>query len=264
MTLPPAHPALFPVRAHLAAAFAHGRPTPAIWTALARAAGLTNAQGLPITFVPPTHPPPPALAFERRIFETGEVETRDNWHDIFHACAWLAFPLAKARINALHVADGRYASANGRSDLRNVLSLFDEGGMAVVSREPALLDDLRAFAWRRLFVERRALVPHAMDFVVFGHALNERILNLHHGSTAKAVLIEVDDPYFGQEPMARVAWLDARLAAMIGGPAFPATGRALQPVPVKGIPGWAPENENPAYYDDVLQFRPGRREALAC
>lgn len=264
MTLAFMHPALAPVRAHLTAAFAQGRPTPATWTALARTAGITNARGQAVTFVPPSHPSPSALAFEQRIFEAGEVETRDNWHDIFHACAWLAFPRTKARINALHVADGSHPSANGRSDLRNVLSLFDEGGMVVVSREPALLDDLRAFAWRRLFVERRADVLRAMDCVVVGHALNERVLDLHHGSTAKAVLIEVAGDYFALDRAARVAWLDARLSAMIGGPAFPATGRALQPVPVKGIPGWCADNEDPAYYDDASQFRPGRRAALAC
>ncbi|HLO65211.1 MAG TPA: DUF3025 domain-containing protein, partial [Azonexus sp.] len=35
----------------------------------------------------------------------------------------------------------------------------------------------------------------------------------------------------------------------------------FQPLPLLGIPGVTPENENPAYYDDTWQFRPGRRAA---
>jgi len=34
--------------------------------------------------------------------------------------------------------------------------------------------------------------------------------------------------------------------------------RDLQPLPLKGIPGWAAENQDPAYYRDERQFRPGR------
>jgi hypothetical protein len=30
---------------------------------------------------------------------------------------------------------------------------------------------------------------------------------------------------------------------------------------VLGIPGMTPDNENPAYYDDLWQFRPARRAA---
>ena len=32
-----------------------------------------------------------------------------------------------------------------------------------------------------------------------------------------------------------------------------------RPLPLLGIPGATAENENPAYYDDVRQFRPARR-----
>lgn len=259
-----AHPALGPVRGLLEEAFADGWPTPASWSRLAAARGVVNANGLPVRFVAPAHPSPSALDFERRMFDSGCVETRPNWHDAFHACTWLAFPLTKARINALHVADGAHASANRRSDLRNVLTLFDEGGMVVAHADPGLAQALRDFAWRRLFVERRAEVARAMDFVVIGHALYERTLALHHGSTARAVPVEVGPAYFDADTAARVRWLDAHLAALVGTPGFPARGRDLQPVPVKGIPGWADENEDPAYYDDLTQFRTGRREGVPC
>jgi hypothetical protein len=32
----------------------------------------------------------------------------------------------------------------------------------------------------------------------------------------------------------------------------------MRPLPVLGIPGWAPGNEEPAFYDDTAVFRAGR------
>jgi hypothetical protein len=207
-------------------------------------------------------PPPSALRFEQRIFERGEVETRPQcWHDTFHACAWLAFPRTKARINALHVADGAHDSPNRRSILRNFLTLFDEGGIVVASLRPDLLELLRGFRWGALFREHRQAVCEAMDFVIFGHALYERALAMHHGSTGKGILLEVEPAYFALDMAGRLACLDQRLAVMFGAPAFAPRTTQLQPLPIKGIPGWAVENEDPAYYDDVAQFRPGRRAA---
>jgi hypothetical protein len=39
--------------------------------------------------------------------------------------------------------------------------------------------------------------------------------------------------------------------------------RDFQPLPLLGIPGVTPDSEDPAYYDDTWQFRPGRRGAAA-
>jgi hypothetical protein len=258
----PDHPALAPVRPLLDAACDGGWPTSADWSAMACARGVRNQQGRPIVFVPPSMPPPSALAFERRIFERGEVETRPQcWHDAFHACTWLAFPHTKARINALHVADGAHDSPNRRSILRNFLTLFDEGGIVVASTRPELLDLLRGFRWQALFREHRQAVRESMDFVIFGHALYERALAMQYGSTGKGILLEVEPAYFSLDMAGRLACLDQRLAGMFGAPAFAPRTTHLQPVPIKGIPGWAAENEDPAYYDDVAQFRPGRRAA---
>jgi hypothetical protein len=30
------------------------------------------------------------------------------------------------------------------------------------------------------------------------------------------------------------------------------------PLPILGVPGWAPENERGSYYEDAAVFRPGR------
>lgn len=232
------------------------------WSGLAARQGLKNARGLPVSFVPSSHPPPSALGFEQRIFARGEVETRaDCWHDAFHACTWLTFPRAKARINALHLEDGLDDTPNRRSVLRNILTLIDEGGIFVVSSNPALLGLLRAFEWHTLFWQQRAAVLREMDFVIFGHALYERALSMHYGSTGRGVLFEVAPAYFGWSMAARLAHLDARLVELLAHPARLTNTAMLHPVPLKGVPGWDAANECEDYYRDVQQFRPGRRKA---
>ena len=224
-----------------------------------------NTRGLPISFVAPSAPPPPAIAFERRIFEKGEVETRPEcWHDAFHAIAWLSFPRAKARINALHVADGLADSPNRRSVLRNVLTLIDEGGLLVAFTDAGQERLLRGFRWHELFWRQRDGVRQTMDFVIFGHALYERALEMHHGITGRGVLIRVDADYFALEAAARIAHLEDRLCALLDDVLLLTSAHFLQPVPIKGIPGWAAENEDEAYYFDTSQFCTGRRASAAC
>ena len=261
----PDHPALLPLRPLLDQTFRGPWPDLAQWNLLARAQALTNLMGLPIIFVPPSLPPGSALDFEHRIYSRGEIETRPEcWHDAFHALTWLTFPRAKARINALHVADGLADSPNRRSVLRNVLTLIDEGGLlvAVTSSEQERL--LRGFAWHALFWDRRDQVRQTMDFVIFGHALNERALDMPHGITGRGVLIEVAPGYFNLDMAGRVAHLDARLCAILDDHATLTAQDFLQPVPLKGIPGWATENLDETYYTDTSQFCTGRRGALAC
>ena len=214
----------------------------------------------------PRHPPPPALAFEEKIYATGAVETRHTtWHDTFHALAWLTFPKTKARINALHVADGlrdANEAPNRRSALRNRLTLFDEGGLIVASCNPALHDLVRDFAWHRLFWQERAAVQTQMDFVVFGHALYERALNLHYGSTGRAWLVSAPPAYFEWDDARRLAYLDDYLScALQTAPTAAPHLALLQALPVKGIPGWAAENKVESYYADEKQFRPKRKVA---
>jgi hypothetical protein len=55
-----------------------------------------------------------------------------------------------------------------------------------------------------------------------------------------------------------MAELDAALAE-----AFTAdrlAGKPFTPLPVLGVPGWWPENQNFSFYDDSLVFRPAGRK----
>ena len=55
-----------------------------------------------------------------------------------------------------------------------------------------------------------------------------------------------------------VAAVDQHLAADVAADCL-RHPRDLQPLPLLGIPGLTPESEDPAFYEDTWQFRPGRR-----
>jgi hypothetical protein len=177
---------------------------------------------------------------------------------------WLCFPRTKARINALHLSEGLVDTPNRRSVLRNMLTLFDEGGLIVVARDVALLDLVRAFRWHALFWQQRDAVRERMDFVIFGHALYERTLAMDYGATGRALLFEAGADYFDLDMADRLRWLDAKAAALFADPVRLAATTSLQPVPINGIPGWHPESARESYYFDTRQFSPGRRRAAAC
>ena len=213
------------------------------------------ANGQRIRFVPPRAD---GLVYECRIWESGEVETRpDNWHDFFNALVWLSFPQTKTAISAAHVR-AMQAPGEARGTARDVLTHFDECGIVVLSSQPDLLALLRAFRWKELFVERRAEVVRAMRFVIFGHATYEQMLRPFRGLTAKAVLYEVSEAWLAKGDSEQLAAVDTLLATDLLSGSY-TRPRDFQPLPLMGIPGVTPENEDPAYYDDTWQFRPGRR-----
>jgi hypothetical protein len=234
-------------------------PDPGDLNTLARERDVRSGGGASLAFVPPAAGPSTAARhYEGRIFRTGEVATRPgSWHDLFNALAWLAFPRTKAVLNRLHHDElARRGDGPARGTARDVATLFDEGGIVVACAAPELAQLLAGFAWRRLFWERRADVARSMRFLVFGHAILERALAPFKGVTAKALVIDVAGDRL--DDVALVDRLDAAAAEHFARPQSLASTRALQPLPVLGIPGWTPENEEPAFYDDAAVFRSGR------
>ena len=204
------------------------------------AAGLKTESGKRLRLVPPGAKD---AYYEAKVFETGEVETRpDSLHDWFNALAWLAFPRTKARINALHVRELPLEKRGQRGSLRDLLTIFDEGGAIVVCDDEELLSLLRRFAWRPLFLERRERVLHAMRIFVFGHAVLEKALEPWPGITCKAIVLPGGD-------------LDAQAAQWLGAQDRSASPRLLAPLPIFGYPGWFP-GQDAAFYSDKRYFRP--------
>ena len=206
---------------------------------------IRTESGKPIRFVPPAPSDP---YYEVHLFETGRVQTRpESKHDLFNALAWLAFPKTKARINAMHAAEipkERRSNGGKRGRLRDMLTIFDEGGAIAVCRDD-VAELLRQARWRELFVERH----RDLRIVVVGHAVLEQALQLsgppHPGITCKVIFA---DP---------ARDLDAQAADWLG--AVGRTPRDMPPLPVFGYPGWFPGSDRPGFYDDERYFRLLRR-----
>jgi hypothetical protein len=233
-----AHPIFDPLRPWLEELGA--APSLAALNAAADRQGLRTASGRCVRFVPPSGADP---YYEIHLFETGQVQTRaGNRHDLFNALCWLAFPLTKARINALHAAElPREGARRGR--LRDLLTILDEGGALVACADEGLNALIRMFRWKELFWQQRARVLAAMRFVVLGHAVLEQALAPWPGITCKVLFV---DPARDADAQA-ADWL-ARLPA-------DASPRLLAPLPVFGYPGWLPESDAAAFYDDTRFFR---------
>ncbi|MDQ3259545.1 MAG: DUF3025 domain-containing protein [Pseudomonadota bacterium] len=199
--------------------------------------------------------------YETQIFATGAVPTRPgNLHDGFNALVWLTFPHTKAALNARHVAAQRVAAKSShRTPAQDALTLFDECGVIVASDRQDLLALIAGFEWKQLFWRRRGELNRHMKFFLFGHGLMEQLLNPYVGLTGKALLITVESAWLEASPDVACSYIDATCRALIASAGALSRSRDLMPLPVLGIPGWAPENGAEAYYDNVQYFRPGRR-----
>lgn len=204
---------------------------------LERGDGVAAALGHP-RFVP-QHELPAGVAYELFIWRSGRVPTRDNLHDLFNGLVWLRFPALKLRLNELHAAQiQREGVGAARGPLRDALTLFDENGAWWQAPAP-LVDALRRRDWTALFSVHRVLWPQSRLTLV-GHALLEKLVQPRKPVTAhlwpapEAVgeLLSIDAPHWARKP--------------------------FLPLPVLGVPGWWPGNEEAGFYDDAGVFRPPR------
>jgi len=77
--------------------------------------------------------------------------------------------------------------------------------------------------------------------------------------TGQGLLLAVEPAFFAWPLSRRLEHLDSLLADYLAEPQHCRSTRDLSPVPLLGVPGWAAENDNAAYYDNTAYFRPGRR-----
>ncbi|MBL8520998.1 MAG: DUF3025 domain-containing protein, partial [Betaproteobacteria bacterium] len=179
----------------------------------------------------------------------------------FNALAWLSFPAAKGAINAQHaalLAERGDVEARARSVERDVLTLFDEGGIAIACADPALAEAIRAFRWRELFWERRADCAAKLRCFLFGHGQLEKALDPYVGVTAHAILVPVGEVFLAASREAQVVTLDHHLARWLGDRRNLSGTHHLHPFPYLGFPGWFAANAEPAFYDNPRYFRAGR------
>lgn len=251
-----AHPVFDPVRSVLAQLVHEPDwPDPERLNALAARLGAAprTASGLPVRFVVPAAA---GVNYELQVHASGEVATRPrNWHDLFNALAWLAFPLSKATLNAIHASEIA-RETRGREPARDLLTIFDEGGALVACTDPYLFELIRSFRWQTLFWNERARVRAGMRILVFGHAVLEKALEPWPGITCKALLLAVEPALIGAPIEQLRAVLDAAAAGWFEACARGGSPRDLAALPVFGYPGWSAEGERAEFYADARYFRP--------
>jgi len=214
-----------------------------------------NMRGLALKFVPASQ-----LAgtdYEKHIFETGEVSTRENnWHDLFNALVWCRMPRLKAAMNAIHYremqAEGNTGTAGERcrGQLRDALTLLDESGVFVSGTSPEILQSLVRRDWNEVFVTQREAWCSQLRVVVCGHALLEKFLMPYKAMTAHAYVIHDIGPNLPE----KIDEWSGR--ALLAGRLFSAPA-SLSPLPLAGIPGWwAAGRQDQVFYEDQDVFRP--------
>lgn len=224
-----------------------GEPLAQAVNAGGRCDEVLNVTGAPVRFVPQAALPP-GMAYEQFIFETCQVPTRDGLHDFFNGLVWLHFPQTKRRLNQLQAAQ---IAADGvqavRGPVRDAITVFDENA-ALLQAPDVLWQALVARHWEHLFVGLRPLWAQA-GLTLFGHALLEKLVRPRKAITVHVYRVPLD---------LRACALDRWLAQDLQAERLAA--KPFVPLPLLGIPGWWPANEDVAFYDDAQVFRPARAD----
>lgn len=196
------------------------------------------------------------LHYEQRIAEHGRIATREgSWHDLFNALIWLRHPALKQALNQRQIAEIARMGPKQRSRPQYALTQFDEGGVVVLLRDPALLALWDAHAWHGLFWRhRQAWLDGSIQLSLFGHALLELALNPGKLLVGKALVFQsTSADLAGVQRLCVEAILDSRL---LNDPL------ELRPLPLAGIPGWHDDNVGETFHLTTPCYQP-RREGRA-
>lgn len=222
---------------------------------------ITSKLGQTIRFVEQTHKPSSfEEQYEPRIFLKGEVLTRyASWHDFFNMLIWLTFPTTKAMLNNLQYLSikQRIHKSPQRNALENMLTLFDENGLVIVSSDATLLSLIENFQWKELFWHRRSAIEKKLRCYVFGHSLHEKFLKPYIGMTGHAILLQENQTFFNNTLSDQIQTIDSTLAQIFAQKKINSPSM-LKPFPVLGMPNWY-DNGQESFYDNKSYFRQSRR-----
>ena len=206
-----------------------------------------------VSFIPQS-----ALAsYEQDVYLRRNVCTRqENWHDFFNNVTWILYPKTKwAIIQRGYQENSDKLPTQARTKRQNLLAHFDECGMIFCSDCPSLFNQVKNHAWKKLFFETANLKVHAWP-LIFGHGLFEKAKNPYIGMTGKIVFLHVRPDFFDLPMLARISYIDTKMAEWILSADFPDEPKALHPFPMLGWPDWHVQNRDPAFYDNCCYFRP--------
>jgi hypothetical protein len=209
----------------------------------------SSGNGSAIRFVPAVDLP--GVDYERHIFETGQVSTRENsWHDLFNALVWCRLPELKIAMNSLHYDHLDQAQGSGRGRLRDALTLLDESGVIVSGPGIDTLNALARGDWKTAFITHRESWGKELQVLICGHAILEKFLDPYKSVTAHALLLHTPG-------LLSVEEIDRTIGSALAGPGWLTSPSGLSPLPLMGIPGWWRECDQDAeFYRDHHVFRP--------
>jgi hypothetical protein len=222
-----------------------------MWNALPNRPCTTTQK--PIQFVEPKCL---TLDYEEAIAQQGYVATRShNWHDCFNAFVWFTYPKIKAALNALHIrARPLQPIPQQRCRRRDAATLLDESGVLLPYCDQQVVRALYTHDWRTLFQACRPLWGKHIGALLIGHANFEKALHPYIGWTAKAWPIKVTEDFFQQPLTQQCQQLDRYVSQLIMQDQL-FSPRQLYPLPLLGIPGWWPQQDDP-FYLNTDYFRP--------
>ncbi len=210
-----------------------------------------NAAGrAPLRFVPQADLPE-GQAYEDFIFATGQVPTREGLHDFFNALCWMHFPLTKQRLNHLQASEiARAGVGQVRGPVRDAATVFDENALLIQTSD-VVWSALTEHRWIDAFGGLRREWAHTRLWT-FGHAALEKAVQPYKSITVH--LCRVPQNVAQND-------LDAWLAQDLTPDKL--ARKPFSPLPLLGVPGWWPANEDPAFYADASVFRPRRSPRLS-
>jgi hypothetical protein len=185
-----------------------------------------------------------AGGYDQAIAASSRIPTRlGSYHDLLGALVWLHFPASKTALHQIQLAAGPGA----RGPRENAATLCDESGVLVLSREPRVFESLAALNWVDAFWTRRAALTETTRFLGFGHGLLDALREPHLQLMGKALFVRVSHEQWNLSGAELRVILDAALAPRLS--AFLSDPSRLAPLPVLGVPGWAPGQCLESYQD---------------
>ena len=203
------------------------------------------------------------LHYEQRIAERGEIATREaNWHDLLNALVWLRHTALKQALNQRQISEIARVGPKQRSRAQYALTHFDEGGVIVLLRDPALLPLWDAHDWYGLFWRhRQAWLDGSIEVDLFGHALLEQAL------TPEQLLVGKALAFYSATDSLDMTAIRTRCAELIVTNQLLHDPLELRPLPLSGLPGWNAANVEEAFHRSTVCYqakRVGRRYPLPC
>jgi hypothetical protein len=189
-----------------------------------------------------------AHLYEQRIQSHLVIPTRpDNLHDFMNALVWLTYPQFKQALNRAHCQafKDNPDETRRRSAFRDALTMLDESGILVFCSDPDIGRLLTRRSWHALFIDRRESLPGTAQFRVVGHAVLEKLLTPYLSITGKCLVMDKLPASLDQADQQAAQSLEKLVST-----------RQLPPLPVAGIPGWHPNNNQAGFYDNTDIFRP--------